>query len=160
MTSAHRDQQPRGIAPPPLERSIERGPGEEAPSEALEQVPLVRRATRQRMTVGWGLPSDFTDDVSLLVGELLANAVLHGGTGRIFVRVGYSAPVLSIVVADRSPKAPRSGHTGPEDKNGRGWDIARELVAERRGQLEALTHPTGKVITCLLPVRCDEGRCA
>ncbi|MEU7161441.1 ATP-binding protein [Streptomyces chrestomyceticus] len=151
MTSAFREQKSRRAVYPPLEEEIERGPGEEAPDEALKQVPLVRRAARQRMTASWGLPGDLTDDVSLLLGELLNNAVLHG-RGNVVVKVGYHHCVLSVSVSDQSPALPRSGQASPDDKAGRGWAIAQAVADEHQGTLTVVPQHAGKAVMCVLPV--------
>ncbi len=158
MTNAYLRE---ALAPPPLERAIERGFGMKAPTKALEEVPLVRRAVQQHLAAG-RLPDDFAYEVTLLLDEVLTNAVVHG-RGRVFVKVDSSADaLLSVIVSDQSPQPPRSGLTDPEDQAGRGWDIVQALAAGRGGEVEVLTHAKGKVIRCVLPVpvRQAAARCA
>ncbi|MFF3277307.1 ATP-binding protein [Streptomyces chrestomyceticus] len=151
MTSVYRNQQPAARAiSPPLEEAIDRGLGERASAEAVQEVSRVRRTVQERLSV-WGLTDDFAYEVTLLVAEVLTNAVVHG-RGQVVVQVDYCANALSISISDQSPQPPEPGRAGPEDQNGRGWDMAKALATGRGGYLRVVTHREGKEITALLPV--------
>lgn len=98
---------------------------------------LARQLTVRRMAE-WGYPppSDASGTVSLLVAELAANAVRHGGVpGRDFhLRVALDVPtrLIRIEVADASALQPRFGSetvAGPEDESGRGLLLVAVLAA-------------------------------
>ncbi|MEO3809648.1 ATP-binding protein [Sphaerisporangium sp. B11E5] len=76
----------------------------------------------------WGL-AELTDDVVLVVGELLGNAVCHGAPP---VRVSLWATPrdFCVRVTDRGPEMPRRLHLGPEAVHGRGLAIVAALADE------------------------------
>lgn len=112
---------------------------------------LARRLTVCRMTE-WGYPpdSDTSGTVALIVGELTANAVVHGRVpGRDFhlrVVCDVRTRLIRIEVADASARRPRVNPvavTGAEDQSGRGLLLV-EALAVRWGT--AVRAPVGKVV--------------
>ncbi|WP_406285046.1 ATP-binding protein [Embleya sp. NBC_00896] len=102
-----------------------------------------RLATYQLAT--WGIPygSRVSDSVALIVGELAANAVLHGGvpdTG-FALRLAYDSAtgVVRVEVADAHPERPVSAPPPAADaESGRGLVIVDSVatcwgVTERSG---------------------------
>ncbi|WP_424528339.1 ATP-binding protein [Sphaerisporangium viridialbum] len=102
-------------------------------------------------TVGWDVPDDLSmvgktrgmvkdilttwafenlaDDVVLVVGELLANAITYG---RPPVRLSMSAGAdgLCVEVTDHGPERPHHLHLGIEAIHGRGLTIVEALAHE------------------------------
>ena len=69
------------------------------------------------------------DTVSLLISELLTNAVVHGdGASGIELRVWHAGGEVLIVVDDHSPGRPVLRHPGPEEEGGRGVLLVAELA--------------------------------
>jgi two-component sensor histidine kinase len=100
----------------------------------------------------WGYPpaSDASCAVSLVVGELAANAVQHGRVpGRGFglrLTLDAAAGLVRIEVADAAsakqpPTAPPSSH--PEDESGRGLLLV-DVLAVRWGSVPR--RPVGKTV--------------
>jgi anti-sigma regulatory factor (Ser/Thr protein kinase) len=99
------------------------------------------------------LPGPLLDDLSLLVTELVTNAVLHGGAtadGAVQIGIQRRADCIRVDVIDRGtdfdPPAPGSnGNSG-----GGGWGLVLvDRIAERWG-----IHPvpSGKCVWFELPV--------
>ena len=111
-------------------------------------LPSVR--TRVLSYAGGGVPQDRLDDVVLVVHELAANVVRHGGGygqlrlwwdgDRIVCRVSDSGPGLKVDATSR-PEPP-----SPLLPGGRGLWIARRL-----SDLWIDTGPGGTTITAILP---------
>jgi len=73
--------------------------------------------------LGW---SDFLDDASLLVSELIANVAIHARTAcEVQIRVGRD---LRIDVLDSSPVMPKVRRFGPDSTTGRGLRLVRGLA--------------------------------
>ncbi|MCF3961234.1 ATP-binding protein [Streptomyces fuscigenes] len=105
---------------------------------------LARKAAVRRLDA-WGVPrgTELSDTVAVLVGELAANAVLHGYVpGRGFelrLRHGHGAPAgpgaVRIEVSDTHPQRPDPEHRVPADEDavcGRGLQLV-EALADRWG---------------------------
>ncbi|MFE1749587.1 ATP-binding protein [Streptomyces anandii] len=80
----------------------------------------------------WGLEA-MTDDIVLIVSELLTNAILHSGTTEIGLVVSVRDGCLTITVRDGM-----AGHTRPrpcdsEVESGRGLFLVESLARERGG---------------------------
>jgi anti-sigma regulatory factor (Ser/Thr protein kinase) len=95
----------------------------------------VRAAARARVLTRetlrrWGVtdPAD-TDDVVLIVDELVTNAVVHGdGPVRLLLRL--SGWQLVGEVGDDSVGAPRVRESGMDAESGRGLSLVAALAAE------------------------------
>ncbi|WP_069811530.1 ATP-binding protein [Streptomyces sp. TP-A0874] len=95
-----------------------------------KSVTLARRRAA-RLVAEWGYPG-LSGDLALVVSELAANAVQHGGvSGRLFrVELALTATVVRVAVSDaRSASLPVQRPVGPEDTSGRGLLIVRMLAA-------------------------------
>ena len=104
-----------------------------------------RRLVREACS-SW--PSHRADDAELAVGELVANAVLHG-QGPVAIRIVVDLNVLRVEVTDANPQHPRTFDLPPpsvEAEHGRGLYIVSAL-ADRWGSvtLDDGSHP-GKVV--------------
>jgi anti-sigma regulatory factor (Ser/Thr protein kinase) len=91
----------------------------EVPAHA-QSVRLARRLTRARLT-DWAIAGDALDDVTLVVSELVTNAVLHATGDRIVCELRDGTERLRITVRDSGDSGSRSARAhGPEDERGRG----------------------------------------
>jgi anti-sigma regulatory factor (Ser/Thr protein kinase) len=74
--------------------------------------------------------ADLTDDVELVVSELVTNAVLHGA-GRITLRLELLDGVVSVGVKDGGPGGPRlPGVARLIEEGGRGMALVARLVRD------------------------------
>ncbi|MCU1595062.1 MAG: histidine kinase [Frankiales bacterium] len=113
----------------------------------VSEVQQVRHEV-ERMLRQWGAPTDLTDDVILLVSELVTNAVLYGAPP-VDLRLRLGRDHLVLEVQDRAAYLPRRLRPTEEDEHGRGLQLTA-LLASRWG-----TRPThdGKVVWCLFSAR-------
>ncbi|MEV5847415.1 ATP-binding protein [Streptomyces sp. NPDC051985] len=81
------------------------------------------------------VPDDLTDSVLLIVSEMCANAILHGRSDSIGVRVWLpSFGVLRIEVTDYTPSQPPAVQHPPADsENGRGLFLVDAMAAAADG---------------------------
>ncbi|KAB8169727.1 ATP-binding protein [Streptomyces sp. 3MP-14] len=97
----------------------------------------------------WGLV-ELTDEVALVVSELVANAVQHTRCHAIRVRVTRLAPgSVRVAVVDKSHCLPVPRTSGAEDGSGRGLTLV-EAVTTRWG---ADPLPWGKRVWADLELR-------
>jgi anti-sigma regulatory factor (Ser/Thr protein kinase) len=90
-----------------------------------------------------GLPSELVDTVSLLVTELVTNAVLHARTAlHLDIEVGPRTVVLQ--VRDGSPRQPVVRHYGTGDVTGRGLALVEALSSD----WGVRPAPPGKLVWC------------
>ncbi len=109
---------------------------------------LARRLALKRLEEwGWPPGSDTACTVSLLVGELAANAVRHGRVpGRDFrLRLEAGAHLIRVEVSDASPVLPPTVPplSSGEDESGRGLFLV-DILATRWGA--APRAPIGKTV--------------
>lgn len=74
-------------------------------------------------------PSDFRDAAVLLVGEVVTNALVHGG-GRYLLRVDATPERLRVEVSDTSAGDPRVLHMTGDLEHGRGMAIVDALATK------------------------------
>ncbi|MEE1940619.1 ATP-binding protein [Streptomyces sp. TRM 70361] len=124
--------------------------------DALDYTPVpssvgLARSRAARLVSGWGHPG-IAGDAALVVGELAANAVLHGSVrGRLFrVRLTLTASAVRIEVSDaRGERRPEVGSPSGDEKSGRGMVIVDALAA-RWG---VLPRTVGKTVWAELDLR-------
>jgi anti-sigma regulatory factor (Ser/Thr protein kinase) len=75
----------------------------------------------------WGI-DELVDDASLVVSELVTNAVMHG-EGEIGVRLVRAIDALRIEVSDDGDGEPRQLAPRPDEVTGRGLRIVSRLAA-------------------------------
>ncbi|GAA3857567.1 ATP-binding protein [Streptomyces sedi] len=98
---------------------------------AEESAAAARRLARAALTT-WGL-SELTDDIALIVTELVANAVQHTACHAIRLRVTRLGPRrVQVAVVDKSRCLPTLRVPGDEDGSGRGLRLV-EAVTTRWG---------------------------
>jgi serine/threonine-protein kinase RsbW len=109
-------------------------------------VPAVRTRARVLWSA-WGLAPSLADDASLLLTEMISNALLHTGSETVHVFLRSDRSRLVIMVGDSSPQMPvRADAPADEELFGRGLVIV-DAIADRWG---AYTVPTGKIVWALL----------
>ncbi|MCX5211850.1 ATP-binding protein [Kitasatospora sp. NBC_00240] len=95
------------------------------------------------------LPSGLLEDLELVLGELVANAVaVSGPADRVDVNVDLAAHGLLVEVADQSPETPAPRPADTDDEDGRGLLIV-DALTESWGWRP---NPRGKVVWGLLPL--------
>ena len=95
----------------------------------------------------WSLPEALIQDATLVVSELLTNAIVHG-RAPVRLRLRKTPDELTIEVGDRSSALPRKLRAGPHDLHGRGLAI----VAELAGRWAARPDGDGKTVWCTIPI--------
>ncbi|WP_405575611.1 ATP-binding protein [Streptomyces sp. NBC_01167] len=117
-------------------------------AEDVCRVGVMRRIAAARLRY-CGLQA-MTDDVTLIVSELLTNAVLHSGTTEISLNVAVRDDFLHIAVRDGMPGRAECAPVGETAESGRGLTLIEALVKEHRGTWG--TGDAGATTWCLLAV--------
>ncbi|WP_129305737.1 SpoIIE family protein phosphatase [Streptomyces sp. L2] len=91
------------------------------------EVARARRVVRERL-LRWALPQP-VDTAELLVSEVVTNAVRHGGSGRIGLRL-VRTDALLFEVTDDEPALPAMLNARPYDEFGRGLRVVSRLARE------------------------------
>ncbi|WP_225826113.1 SpoIIE family protein phosphatase [Streptomyces naphthomycinicus] len=91
------------------------------------EVARARRQVRERL-LDWDLPQA-VETAELLVSEVVTNAVRHGGSDRIGLRV-VRTDALLFEVTDDEPALPAMCAAGPSDESGRGLRVVSRLARE------------------------------
>ncbi|MFD7136953.1 ATP-binding protein [Streptomyces sp. NPDC059894] len=104
----------------------------------------LRRIIRASLTY-WGLPQ-LIDVAELLLTELATNALRHGRSTEIGVRVYLAGHHCVIEVAGGSPDRPEVRRAGPSDEGGRGLFLVAAM-AEAWG-----VSPDGSTTWCTVPL--------
>jgi len=99
------------------------------------------RATVAEHTTAWGFGGELCDDATLIVTELVANAIRHAGT-TIGVRLRRIPEGLRLEVADESPRPVRPADPSLLDEGGRGLALVDALATHYGVE----GHPTGKTV--------------
>jgi len=118
------------------------------PSQAVRARELACKALAT-----WGL-AEYADDVELIVGELVANAIVHG-SGPITVHLAYARQELRIDVHDNHPGRPVRRHATVDDEAGRGLGLVDGLIGLYGGMRSDTADSTGpgKTVHVTLPLR-------
>lgn len=91
----------------------------------------------------WQLPQSLRDDIVIVAGELVVNAVLHSGVAQE-LRLRRTRHRVVLEVLDRSPRTPKPRPADPEAESGRGLHLVAQL-ADRWG---ARPLEGGKSVWC------------
>ncbi|MDX2531543.1 ATP-binding protein [Streptomyces scabiei] len=112
----------------------------------------MRQVTRVQLSQ-WDLTM-LTDDATLVVSELVTNAIKHGQGRSVGLKVRRFTDELRIEVTDGSPTPARLRSVGLADENGRGLFLVA-AVAKEWG-----VSPDGTMTWCSLtiPMRHRDGR--
>ncbi|MFJ5307463.1 ATP-binding protein [Streptomyces sp. NPDC088350] len=95
---------------------------------AERRIGQVRRITRDQLR-SWDLVM-LTDDATLVVSELVTNAVKHGEGQPVRLKVLHSAYELRIEVTDGTSTPARLRSAGMADENGRGLLLVAAVAKE------------------------------
>ncbi|MEB3966363.1 ATP-binding protein [Streptomyces kunmingensis] len=74
-----------------------------------------------------------SDEVTLVVSELVTNALLHSGTAEVGVTMAIQDGFLTITVTDGMSGAAVPGLADGDAESGRGLDIVEYVVKEHGG---------------------------
>ncbi|WUC16424.1 ATP-binding protein [Streptomyces sp. NBC_00564] len=96
-------------------------------SATVASVP-VARAWAADVLRHWCVPSDAMDSGLLVIGELAANAAVHGRT-EMTVLLCLGIRTLRITVVDSGVRDPQTRGEVDPDEHGRGFNIVRLLAA-------------------------------
>ncbi|USQ85843.1 ATP-binding protein [Streptomyces phaeoluteigriseus] len=91
----------------------------------------MRRIAAARLRY-WGLQT-LTDDVMLIVSELLTNALLHSGTTKIGLKLTVEEDFLHIAVSDGVPSRIAPGPAYEKAESGRGLTLVAALAQGHGG---------------------------
>ncbi|MFF1693549.1 ATP-binding protein [Streptomyces sp. NPDC058257] len=107
-------------------------PGESPPPLDESRVRAMRLVTRERLT-SRGLTC-VADDATLVVSELITNAIVHSGGRQIRLTLDVCDGVLCIRVHDGMPgPRPTAQCPGNDDEHGRGLVLVQEIARNRQG---------------------------
>ncbi|MFD9463113.1 ATP-binding protein [Streptomyces sp. NPDC060027] len=122
------------------------------PQEDMRRVGAIRQIVAARLRY-CGLEL-MTDDVTLIVSELLTNALLHSGTTEISLTVVVRDEFLRITVRDGMVGCAEPGEADEGAESGRGLALVDHLVEENGGAWG--TSDAGAVTWCRLTVSTQE----
>ncbi len=92
----------------------------------------VARRLGHRVCGSWRLSQTARDDVELVIGELAGNAVRHGASGTMLLRLAMTARYVRIELCENSPGRPVVRQPDLEAESGRGlWLV--EALSDRWG---------------------------
>ena len=97
----------------------------------------------------WGESAHVTDQVQLIVSELVTNVIRHASGHEASVRLERHADRLVVAVVDPDDAPPRPARAKPDDEGGRGLHLI-DAVADRWGARSLSSG--GKVVWCELMV--------
>lgn len=126
------------VAAPRARATLRLRPGRRAPAEA--------RAFLATAAGVWGVEQVDLDDATLVIDELVTNAVLHAGT-EIEVMLNVLPGRLRLAVADQAPPVPMGRSAHRDDENGRGLALV-EALSRRWGVIPR--RPDGKVVWAVI----------
>lgn len=113
------------------------------------RVGIMRRIAAARLRY-WGLQA-LTDDVMLIVSELLTNALLHSGTSDIRLNLTAKEGFLRIAVSDGVPSRIAPGPAGQEAESGRGLILVAALAQHHGGTFGTSNQGATAWCTLALP---------
>jgi PAS domain S-box-containing protein len=133
---------------------LARVPDDRPPLRCLRiQVPdenTAVRVTRDRVRQAleeWSLADQLVDDVTLVVSELVTNAIIHGYPP-VNLRLSETSRQLVLEVSDSAVVLPRRQRPTAEQDHGRGLQITSILAADWGARPTSL----GKCVWCVFPL--------
>ncbi|MFJ9893585.1 ATP-binding protein [Streptomyces sp. NPDC091280] len=98
------------------------GRSERSPHEARKRI---TRTCRE-----WHVPPEITDDLALIISELVTNAVTHAHGDTVTVALVLIGHEVWVAVVDRGPRTPfEARHAGDDDEHGRGLFLVKALAS-------------------------------
>ncbi|AEW99842.1 regulatory protein (plasmid) [Streptantibioticus cattleyicolor NRRL 8057 = DSM 46488] len=134
----------------------------DAPCHALLALPAhdVHVASARHFTADWlafwGLPGEERDTATLIVGELAANAALHGRSD-MTLRLCLADDALHITVTDHGTPSP---HGTPAHRDADEYGRGMHIVSVLSDRLEISYRPGGWSVRAVVAVRKPCDRCA
>jgi anti-sigma regulatory factor (Ser/Thr protein kinase) len=122
--------------------------GEELPPEDARRVAAMRRLTAARLDY-CRLPH-MTDSVTLIVSELVTNAIQHSGGVQVTLAMRLQDGYLHIVVSSDAPGKPVVQNADDDAEHGRGLKLVEWCTIAYNGTWG--TSDAGATVWCLLPV--------
>ncbi|MGA5411593.1 ATP-binding protein [Streptomyces lavendulocolor] len=119
------------------------------PEHDARRVPRMRKITRARLNY-CGLPC-MTDPVTLIVSELVTNAIVHSGGTQIDFRMHLKDGLLYLGVGSDVPGKPAPRDADSNAEHGRGLQLVESMVAGLDGTWGV--SEDGTTVWCLLPVK-------
>ncbi|MEU7228897.1 ATP-binding protein [Streptomyces chrestomyceticus] len=110
----------------------------------------------------WGVRDEVVATADYVIGELAANAFLHGAVpGRdVVLTLSLYESAVDVAVTDGCPRMPRLPYAsaGRQDayESGRGLLLVRNVTGHLGGTWRFTRLSTGKVVTCTLPREPDD----
>jgi anti-sigma regulatory factor (Ser/Thr protein kinase) len=106
----------------------------DSPVPSIDLPPERSAAARARrfardLCARWNIPNDTTEDIELLVSELVTNAVLHARSDAR-VTIDHLGDRVRVTVSDHSSSPPRLREYGPEAVTGRGVFLVNRLAQD------------------------------
>ncbi|MDG9717037.1 ATP-binding protein [Streptomyces sp. DH24] len=126
--------------------------GTKPPADDTYRVAAMRRIAAARLRY-CGLGA-MADDVTLIVSELLTNALIHSGATEVSLRITVDGDTLRIAVRDGMPGRAQPGTADAEAESGRGLTLVDALARENGGAWG--TSDAGAETWCSLTVPCGE----
>lgn len=121
----------RGTAMARTFQIAQRQPGESPPERDACRVAAMRRLTRTYLN--WcGLP-ELVDDATLIVSELVTNAIQHGNGAQVTFTMTVCGNVLRLVVHNETPGRPAVRDADDDAERGRGLFLVNCLAASHGG---------------------------
>jgi anti-sigma regulatory factor (Ser/Thr protein kinase) len=118
---------------------------------SFDPIPAAPGAIRRRaqtVLTGWGIADEPTEDVLLVLSELVANVVDHART-RMTVTIEHLAGFVLIAVTDASDEPPRQQPHSIHAARGRGLQLVAALSL-RWDTIPAIPGP-GKTVWAEIP---------
>jgi anti-sigma regulatory factor (Ser/Thr protein kinase) len=96
-----------------------------------ERSVALARAEVGRTLTRWGYAGDSVDSVTLVISELVTNAIIHGGGQHlIHVQLTVAAGNCLVEVSDACGEKPAVFAPGPDGEHGRGLLLVAALAAD------------------------------
>ncbi|WP_414820644.1 ATP-binding protein [Streptomyces rubrogriseus] len=129
-----------------------RGPAEPIPDQDARRVSRMRRLARARLN-HCGLAS-MTDPVTLVVSELVTNAIMHSGGTQVGFRMQLRDGLLYLAVGSDAPGKPAVRKPNDEAEHGRGLQLV-EFVVLGSGGVWGISDD-GAAVWCLFPAKGED----
>jgi anti-sigma regulatory factor (Ser/Thr protein kinase) len=123
-------------------------PSGPVPTSFEQALPVEAGSVREARRLGagicgsWHLSRLSCDDIQLVISELAANAVRHGATGMMLLRVLMTARCVRVELCENSPGAPVVRQPHAEAESGRGMWLVSALAVSWGVQPHAIGKTT------------------